>query len=143
VLYPLINPNEPEAMLAAIHVSEGQRVTAGDRLLTLETTKSTAEVTAEAGGFVAGIQAAQGQTVNAGEIFCYLAETPDWAPPVEALGVEPELGLPKAIPPLRGPGPRAASSTANIPDGLRITQPALALAQQQGLDLSKLPAGRW
>lgn len=133
VIFPLVNPNEPEAMLAAVHVSEGQYVAAGNLLFTLETTKSTAEVAAEADGFVARLQADQGQIVNAGDIFCYLAETEDWQPP--AVDTSPEKEPPPAD------AAAKASSPGSLPAGLRITQPALALAQQAGVDLSRLPAG--
>jgi acetyltransferase EpsM len=134
VLYPLLNANEPEAMLAAIQVSEGQHVAAGDVLFTIETTKSTAEVTAEAPGFVAGLRATLGQRVNAGEIFCYLAETPGWSPRPEA----EVLSLPdEAISTAQAP----SAEVTSLPVGLRITQPALALAQGIGLDLGRLPVG--
>ena len=124
ILIPLINPNEPEASLVAIHVIEGQHVTAGELLFTLETTKSTAEVTAEGDGYIIGMGVAQRQTVRAGDIFAYLAGTPET--PV------PDLPSSDAI---------AQSPNQTIPAGLRITQPALALAQQLGLELSVFPAG--
>ena len=66
VILPLLNPNEPEALLAALHVQEGQSVHIGDPLCTLETTKSTADVSAEANGYVAGLRFQAGQTVQAG-----------------------------------------------------------------------------
>jgi acetyltransferase EpsM len=124
VLFPLLNANEPEAMLVEIHVSAGQHVAAGDLLFTLETTKSTADVAAEGPGFVVGLRASRGQTVRAGDIFGYLAETADWTPPPVDSTVEASTPDGSAIPP-----------------GLRITKPALALAQQAGLDLAKLPSG--
>ncbi len=128
VTIPLLNPNETEALLAAVHVQEGQPVAAGDLLATLETTKSTADLTAERAGYVVGLRLAAGQTVQAGEALCYLAEQPDWTLPVEA------------APPAASP---AAPSTFNGgPPGLRITQPALALARQHGLALERLPLDR-
>lgn len=123
VRIPLLNPNEPDAVLAAVLVSEGQAVAAGAVLCTLETTKSAADLTAEQGGYVAGLRLVQGQTVHAGDIFCYLAASPAWKPPQETA-------------PAAGSG-----APAELPDGLRITQPALALARQQGLDLAQLPLG--
>lgn len=125
VAIPLLNPNEPEGRLAGLHVSEGQHVSAGAPLFTLETTKSTAEVAAEADGFVAGLRMAEGQAVRAGDLFCYLAESADWQPPA---------------------GDASTSETDHrveqpLPAGLRITQPALALARRHNLDLSRLPAG--
>ena len=118
VRIPLLNPNEPEALLAALHVKEGQQVTAGDLLCTLETTKSTAELIAEAAGFVAGLAFTAGQSARAGELLCYLAPSPGWQPPAAA-PTEPQ--------------------GESIPGDLRITQPALALARQHNLDLSHLP----
>lgn len=114
VTIPLLNPNEPEAALTALYVQEGQYVRVGDPLGMLETTKATAELYAEAEGYVSGLRAAQGQTLRAGEVLCYLASSPDWTPPtLVASAVE-------AVVP---------------PEGLRITQPALALARQHALNL--------
>jgi sugar O-acyltransferase (sialic acid O-acetyltransferase NeuD family) len=123
ILIPLLNPNEPEALLAALHVAEGQQVAPGDLICTLETTKSAADLPAEAGGYVVGLRFQQGQTVPAGAVLGYLAEDPAWQPPQ----------LP--------PAPAQAGTSAELPAGLRITQPALALARQLGLDLARLPVG--
>lgn len=125
VTIPLLNPNETEALLAALHVREGQPVAAGDLLATLESTKSTADLTADQPGYVAGLRLAAGQTVQAGETLCYLAEQPGWTPPVDA--------APPVAPSTPGGSP---------PPGLRITQPALALARQHGLVLERLPFDR-
>jgi acetyltransferase EpsM len=121
VQFPLINANEPEAILAAVHVQPGQHVTRGEVLCTLETTKSVADLSAEVDGYVAGLQHTTGDSVHAGELFCYLAEEPGWVPPK--------------------PKRTAPADNVTLPPGLRITQPALALAKEKGLDLGKLPAG--
>ena len=118
---PLLNTNEPEALLATLHVQEGQYVEAGDVLCVLETTKSTAELTADTPGYVIGLNFAAGQLVPAGVRLCTLSDTPDWEPDDLELGSE--------------------SDAVIIPNDLRITQPALTLAQQAGLDLSTLPVG--
>jgi len=119
VLVPLLNPNEPESRLAAIHARDGTHVKRGQPLVTLETTKSSVEVEAEASGFVAGLQAKVGDVLRAGDQLCWLAESRDWKPPqVERGASEPPL-----------------------PDGLRLTAPALALARTTGLDLHRLPVG--
>ena len=123
VLIPLVSPNEPEAILAAVHVQDGQRLAAGDPLCTLETTKATAEVVAEKDGYVVGLRFSAGQTARAGDILCYLAEGPDALPP------EPVSST------------TLASQSQELPAGLRITVPALALAQGRGLDLGRLPVG--
>lgn len=120
VLVPLLNPNEPEARLASLKASEGKAVKAGDVLCTLETTKSTVDLAAERAGFIVGLRAAEGDLLRAGTGLCWLADEASWQPPVEA---------------------PAKAAAATLPDGLRITDPALALARQAGLDLTVLPAG--
>jgi sugar O-acyltransferase (sialic acid O-acetyltransferase NeuD family) len=118
VTIPLINPNETEARLVSVDAKNGQAVKAGDLLAMLETTKSTFELSAGAKGFVAGLNAKPGQMLAAGSVFCYLAPDKNWKPP-------------KA----------ASAAGAAVPAGLRITQPALLLAQKQKIDLSTLPVG--
>jgi acetyltransferase EpsM len=118
ITLPLINPNEPGALLAALHVTPGQHVALGDKLCTLETTKSTLELSAEADGYIVGLAFMAGQTVQAGDILGYLADSPDWTPPAisaSTVGLQP-----------------AYSSS------LRISQPALNLAQKYNLDLTHI-----
>lgn len=129
VIIPLLNPNEPEALLAELAVQEGQAVQAGRLLCSLETTKSTAEVTAESSGYIAGLRFRRGDTVRAGEILCYLADSPDWVPESPASSAE----FPAAYPDQAQDEP--------VPEGLRITQPALSLARSLGLSLERLPKG--
>src|SRR4030066_2196410 len=81
IIIPLLNPNEPGVLLASLHVTQGQHVLTGDKLCTLETTKSTAELAAESEGFVVGLTFESGQTVQAGGVLGYLAGSPDWPPP--------------------------------------------------------------
>jgi len=123
VLIPLINPNEPEALLVAIQVAEGQHVECEDILCTLETTKSAADLLAERAGYVVGLCFEQGQTARAGLLFCYLADSPDWSPPIVK---NAEL----------------TATGGEKPPDLRITDPALALAHQYNLDLEGLPRNR-
>ncbi len=127
ITIPLLNPNEPEALLAALHVQEGERVDPDSEICTLETTKSTQILTVETAGYVVGLRFSRGQTVRAGEVLAYLAATPDWRPP--AAESEPAAGA--------APAPRDQEP----PPGLRITEPALALARAHNLDFSSLPQG--
>lgn len=123
ITIPLLNPNEPEALLAALHVAAGQPVSQGAPICTLETTKATHEVTAEASGYFTGLRLSAGQTVSAGEILGYIADSPDWQPPASA------------APPVD------AAAAPPMPAGLRLTEKARLLAAQHGLDLGKLPLG--
>ncbi|MHB0987923.1 MAG: NeuD/PglB/VioB family sugar acetyltransferase [Bellilinea sp.] len=120
VLIPQLNPNEREALLIDLRVQNGQKIQAGDALAVLETTKSTLELASDYAGYVLGLAFGRGDTVTAGEVLCYLGDTPD-------------LPLPAA--------PQAPTKTAadKLPAGLRITQPALALARSLGVDMNQLP----
>ncbi len=121
VLVPLINPNESEAKLVALDIKTGQKVSQGDALATLESTKSTFELLSPRDGYIHLLSAKQGQMLRAGELFCVVAEIKDWkAPKGKSL---------------------AKHASEGLPDGLRITQPALKLAQAEGLALDKLPIG--
>ncbi len=124
VRIPLLNPNEVEASLAALEVREKQPVRQGDVLAVLETTKSTGDLSAETDGFIIGLRFQAGDVVRAGDVLCYLAGSPEVQAPQDPA---PEAGL---------------ASSGRKPDGLRITRPALELAQQSGLDLERLPHGK-
>ena len=119
VLVPLLNPNEPESLLAAIHAPNGTRVERGRPLVLLETTKSSVEVEAEVAGYVAGLRASVGELMRAGDRLCWLAEARDWKPPQA----------------------ERPAAEAPLPEGLRLTAPALALARATGIDLTRLPIG--
>ncbi|HEU4895720.1 MAG TPA: biotin/lipoyl-containing protein, partial [Acidimicrobiia bacterium] len=57
---PLVNPNEPEAMVVDVAVPEGARVEEGGLLCALETSKSVEDVYAEVSGVVFGLAAKLG-----------------------------------------------------------------------------------
>jgi acetyltransferase EpsM len=112
VTIPLINPNEPGAMLAALHVATGQRIDRGDIICTLETTKSTVELAAEGDGYLVGLAFSVGQTIQAGEVLGYLASDPNWVPPSPAKAASPRV------------------------QGLHISQAALSLVREHNVDLT-------
>jgi sugar O-acyltransferase (sialic acid O-acetyltransferase NeuD family) len=110
-------------VVASLEVQEGQHVTQGEVLATLETTKSTAEVICEGEGYVTGLRFRQGQAARAGEVFCTLVKSKPEEPSHKGKAAAPS--------PIEG----------SLPEGLRITQPALALARGHGLALDALPTG--
>jgi sugar O-acyltransferase (sialic acid O-acetyltransferase NeuD family) len=122
VIVPLLNPNETEARLVSLHIKNGKLVKVGDALATLETTKSTFELNAETKGYIAGVTAKPGEMLNAGATLCFLAKSKNWKPP-------------------KAKENKSIKNTQGVPNGLRITQPALMLAQKKGVDLGALPIG--
>ncbi len=131
IIIPLLNPNEPEALLSEVFVKEGQKVSKGDLLCTLETTKSVAELTAERDGFIIGLVVKKSSAVRAGDVFCYLADKPDWLPPAVSPDTKSSY-LQQARP----------HEMTDLPENLRITQPALRLAKEAGLELNQLPLNK-
>jgi acetyltransferase EpsM len=130
VLIPMLNPNEPEARLVSLNVQEGNYVSSDALLCTLETTKSTSEVLAEREGYIKGLRLGEGDLALAGDILCYIASSQDWDPPQEP--PSKQLAIRQSP---------ASEYSIDFPDGVRITQPALELARQAGIDLNQLPVG--
>ena len=126
VTIPLLNPNEPEALLASLYIKNQQPVNKGDPLGTIETTKSTAEITAEADGVILELSFQAGDTVRAGDLLCYLADNVNDKPGQTMVEIEQYD---------QNPGD-------SLPD-LRISKPALALARQNRLELTQLPRDRF
>lgn len=127
---PLVNPNETEARIVSLEIQEGQFVEQGDLLCTLETTKSTAEIIAEADGFIISLQFSTGDIAHAGAQLCFLASSEDWTPDEIQIKPGSDLG-----------GDQALKEGPDLPSGLRISKPALKLVQLNKIDLSKLPVG--
>lgn len=124
VQVPLVNPNENESILAQICVKNGQHIKKGDLLAVFETTKSTLELLSERDGFVLGLTLKEGDSLVTGQRFCYIADSPNES-------------LPEDMPPAKNPSEKAGE----LPQGLRITQPARQLARHHGIDLAILPTG--
>ena len=125
ILIPLLNPNEPEALLVSLEVPEGSAVNAGQVIAVIETTKSTGEILAESEGFLVGVRFKQGDTLNAGEVLGYIGESPDTAD--------------HSMSPWSDNAGQA--SAPGGPTDLRITEPARELATERGIDLDTLPHG--
>src|SRR5512136_2467934 len=94
ITIPLINPNEPGALLVSLDIHSGQHVAKGDLICTLETTKSTQQLVSERDGYLVGLAFSQGQTVQAGDILGYLADSPDELPPAPPTREADHIGAP-------------------------------------------------
>jgi acetyltransferase EpsM len=125
VKVPLLNPNESEASLVAIHIKNAQPVSEGESICTLETTKTIAEVIADASGYMIWLNHDVGNLLQANEIIGYIAAKPDWKPPIEESNAAST--------------DQTSRYPVIIPEGLRITRPALLLAQQHSLPIEQLP----
>ncbi len=122
---PLLNPNEPQALLVALEAAEGERVEAGQVIAVIETTKSTGDVHTETDGYLVGLRYQEGDTVRAGDALAYVGDSP--------------AASDSSLPPWAAGHPTDVADTP--PAGLRITDPARKLAVEKGLKLDSLPRG--
>jgi acetyltransferase EpsM len=123
---PLLNANEPEALLISLEASEGDKLAPDQVVAVIETTKSTGEIRVNTGGYLVGLRFEEGDTLNAGDILAYIGDSPHAQDPSLPPWTEKEKALPHA---------------KGSPAGLRITAPARELAEQHGLNLGALPQG--
>jgi sugar O-acyltransferase (sialic acid O-acetyltransferase NeuD family) len=122
VYVPLLNPNEPEALVSEVSVQVGQKVKPGDPICLLETTKAISEVSAEFEGYIHEIRVQAGRQVNAGDVICLIGPEPAGSAP-EQSSTMGECGTP-------------------VSEGVRITRPAQRLIHQLGLSYDLLPRDR-
>ncbi len=73
---PLLNANEPEARLVDIHVIDGQAITKGCLLFTIETTKATTDIEAPEFGFIR-IFAKPEDTLVVGDLLAVIVDRAD------------------------------------------------------------------
>jgi 2-oxoglutarate dehydrogenase E2 component (dihydrolipoamide succinyltransferase) len=92
VLVPQINPNDENAVVVRWHVQSGERVTAGQPLVTLETTKATFDVDAPQEGFAFYVQEPN-TLVAVGAPVAWIAQ--DESPPPTLASVAHQAGAPR------------------------------------------------
>jgi len=119
IFVPLLNANEPEARLVAVHVKDRQAVEKGLPLFTIETTKAAADIESPEKGFIR-VLSVEGAIVAVGDRLAVITDTAD-----EEITVAARIE----------PGSLSANPA-------RITKPARALADLLGVDLAALPQDR-
>lgn len=131
ILVPLLNANEPEARLVAVHVKDGEPVQKGDLLFTVETTKAASDVESPESGFLR-LVTDEGATLAVGEILAWITATAD--EPLAVNSDQVSVGSDQFS--------VSGGQSATPAGALRMTKPARALAQALGLDLAALPTDR-
>jgi len=118
IVAPLVSPNEPEAQVVEVAVQPFSKVSRGELVCVLETSKASVEVESEHDGYTGPVELRAGDRVTAGQVICEVFESM--------------------------PERREAESGAGArPAGLRLTRNAERLALEAGIDLSLLPTGRF
>jgi pyruvate dehydrogenase E2 component (dihydrolipoamide acetyltransferase) len=133
VVMPALEMAQETGKLVSWLKQEGEPVRKGEMLLEVETDKAVVEVEAAADGILAGVTAKPGDVVNVGHTIAWLVQ-PGEAPP--ATSAAPD------VTPRRGAGTSTATAVAPAGSaparGSRISPKARRLAQEKGIDISRL-----
>jgi pyruvate dehydrogenase E2 component (dihydrolipoamide acetyltransferase) len=132
VVMPALEMAQDTGKLVSWLKQEGEPVRKGEMLLEVETDKAVLEVEAAADGILAGVTAKPGDVVQVGHTIAWLVQ-PGEAPPTTALpdmatGRRTDTSVPAAVAP-------TVSSPAS---GARISPKARRLAQEKGIDTTRL-----
>ena len=132
VVMPALEMAQDTGKLVSWRKREGEPVRKGEMLLEVETDKAVVEVEAAADGILAGVTAKPGDVVQVGRTIAWLVQ-PGEAPPTTALpdmatGRRTDTSVPAAVAP-------TVSSPAS---GARISPKARRLAQEKGIDITRL-----
>ena len=132
VVMPALEMAQDTGKLVSWRKQEGEPVRKGEMLLEVETDKAVVEVEAAADGILAGVSAKPGDVVQVGRTIAWLVQPgetpPTTASPDVATGRGTDTSVPAAVAP-------TVSSPAS---GARISPKARRLAQEKGVDISRL-----
>ncbi|MFZ3216027.1 MAG: dihydrolipoamide acetyltransferase family protein [Candidatus Acidiferrales bacterium] len=137
VVMPALELTQETGKLVSWRKKEGEAVAKGDTLLEIETDKAVVEVEALADGFLAGVQAKEGDVIPVGQTIAWIVEKGESAPAAEASAATPAASAaPAAV--------RAGETKAAPSDGAasgartRISPKARRLASELHVDLDNV-----
>jgi pyruvate dehydrogenase E2 component (dihydrolipoamide acetyltransferase) len=119
---------------------EGDQVVKGEPLLEIETDKVSFELEAQADGILAGVRSHEGDVVPVGQIIAWLV-APGEQPPAESdtapRGMA-EQARPMTASSASAAAPTPASAPRAISAGPRISPKARRIAEEKGVDITKI-----
>ncbi|HEU5255231.1 MAG TPA: dihydrolipoamide acetyltransferase family protein [Vicinamibacterales bacterium] len=132
VVMPALEMAQDSGKLVSWLKQEGESVRKGEMLLEVETDKAVVEVEASADGILAGVTAKPGDVVQVGHTIAWLVQ-PGEAPPAA-------VSQPAAVASAAVASPMAAVPSVSAParGAARISPKARRLAQEKGVDISRL-----
>jgi pyruvate dehydrogenase E2 component (dihydrolipoamide acetyltransferase) len=133
VVMPALEMAQDSGKLVSWLKQEGESVRKGEMLLEVETDKAVVEVEAAADGILAGVTAKPGDVVHVGHTIAWLVQ-PGESPPVA-------VSRPAAASSAAVASPTTAvapSVSASARGAARVSPKARRLAQEKGIDISRL-----
>jgi acetyltransferase EpsM len=128
---PLINPNEPDVRLVSVYVANDQYIHKNESIASIETTKSTQDILAIEEGYITYLRHKMGDHLKAGEILCYIVDSPGSKLTKEM--ADEVIADKLHVSPLH--------LHHHDQEGRRITEPAHKLAVEHQIDLSIFSPG--
>jgi pyruvate dehydrogenase E2 component (dihydrolipoamide acetyltransferase) len=136
VVMPALEMAQETGKIISWLKQEGDTITKGEPLLEIETDKIVVEIEAAADGVLAGVKSREGAEVPVGQTIAWIVA------PGEAVPADSEVVVPAAR---TMTAPVAATVSAPAPEkpssvggGARISPKARRIAQERGVDLSKV-----
>ncbi len=131
VVMPALEMAQETGKLISWLKKEGEPVRKGEMLLEVETDKAVLEIEAAADGILAGVTAKPGDVVHVGHTIAWLVQ-PGEAPPAAAA---PAAATARAV---TAPAVTSSAPAARAGGAPRISPKARRLAQEKGVDISRL-----
>jgi pyruvate dehydrogenase E2 component (dihydrolipoamide acetyltransferase) len=137
VVMPALEMAQETGKLLSWFKKEGEAVAKGERLLEIETDKIVVELEAPADGVLASVRSHEGAVVPVGQTIAWIV-APGEQPPAEAETVAAPTARAVSTPPPSAP--MAGHGPAPLPSegGPRISPKARRLAEQKGVDITKI-----
>jgi pyruvate dehydrogenase E2 component (dihydrolipoamide acetyltransferase) len=134
VVMPALEMAQDSGKLVSWLKQEGESVRKGELLLEVETDKAVVEVEAAADGILAGITAKPGDVVHVGHTIAWLVKPGESVPAAASPTVtasQPAAASPAAV-------AAPADAPASVRSTARISPKARRLAQEKGVDITRL-----
>jgi pyruvate dehydrogenase E2 component (dihydrolipoamide acetyltransferase) len=144
---PKLGMNMVEGTIVEWLVKEGEPVEAGQVVLAIETDKATQEVESPASGLLARILKHEGETLPCNAVMAVIVEpgedVPGEIPDMIAEGVAPTADVEVKVDAAGAAAPEAQKEKSAQPRRINISPSARKLAEELGVDISKIvPRGR-
>src|SRR6202050_1073515 len=136
VVMPALEMAQETGKLLAWLKKEGDAIRKGEPLLEIDTDKAVFELEAPGDGGLAGVKSNAGDVVPVGQTIAWIV-APGEQPPMES--EQPAAPSARTVTaPTPRPSPTAAPSSAPSGDGPRISPKARRMAEQHGVDITKV-----
>jgi pyruvate dehydrogenase E2 component (dihydrolipoamide acetyltransferase) len=142
VVMPALEMAQETGKLLSWLKKEGEPVKKGEPLVEIETDKIVVELEATADGILAGVVGVEGSVVPVGQTIAWIV-APGEQPPVESAAAASatkamtEQARPMAAAPATAPAPAPAAQKPST-DGPKISPKARRIAQERGVDISRV-----